>query len=25
VAGLYEGSRRPLGPVRGWKPPAAKQ
>jgi ethanolamine utilization protein EutL len=20
VAGLYEGSRRPLGPVRGWKP-----
>ena len=21
VAGLYEGSRRPLGPVRGWKPP----
>jgi ethanolamine utilization protein EutL len=22
VAGLYEGSRRPLGPVRGWKPPA---
>jgi ethanolamine utilization protein EutL len=23
VAGLYAGSRRPLGPVRGWKPPAA--
>jgi len=22
VAGLYEGSRRQLGPVRGWKPPA---
>jgi ethanolamine utilization protein EutL len=22
VAGLYQGSRRPLGPVRGWKPPA---
>jgi ethanolamine utilization protein EutL len=22
VAGLYAGSRRPLGPVRGWKPPA---
>ena len=22
VAGRYEGSRRPLGPVRGWKPPA---
>jgi ethanolamine utilization protein EutL len=22
VAGLYPGSRRPLGPVRGWKPPA---
>jgi ethanolamine utilization cobalamin adenosyltransferase len=21
VAGLYEGSRRPLGPVRGWRPP----
>jgi ethanolamine utilization protein EutL len=21
VAGLYEGGRRPLGPVRGWKPP----
>jgi hypothetical protein len=21
VAGLYQGSRRPLGPVRGWKPP----
>lgn len=21
VAGLYEGTRRPLGPVRGWKPP----
>jgi ethanolamine utilization protein EutL len=25
VAGLYEGSRRPLGPVRGWKPPAPKE
>jgi ethanolamine utilization cobalamin adenosyltransferase len=25
VAGLYEGSRRPLGPVRGWKPPAQKK
>jgi ethanolamine utilization protein EutL len=24
VAGLYEGSRRPLGPVRGWKPPEKK-
>jgi len=24
VAGLYPGARRPLGPVRGWKPPAAK-
>ena len=23
VAGLYEGSRRPKGPVRGWRPPAA--
>ena len=23
VAGLYEGSRRPKGPVRGWHPPAA--
>jgi ethanolamine utilization protein EutL len=23
VAGLYEGSRRPRGPVRGWRPPAA--
>ena len=22
VAGQYQGSRRPLGPVRGWKPPA---
>jgi ethanolamine utilization protein EutL len=22
VAGLYEGSRRPRGPVRGWRPPA---
>jgi ethanolamine utilization cobalamin adenosyltransferase len=22
VAGLYQGGRRPLGPVRGWKPPA---
>jgi ethanolamine utilization protein EutL len=21
VAGLYEGSRRPLGPIRGWRPP----
>lgn len=21
VAGLYEGTRRPMGPVRGWKPP----
>jgi ethanolamine utilization protein EutL len=21
VAGLYEGGRRPLGPVRGWRPP----
>jgi ethanolamine utilization protein EutL len=21
VAGLYQGSRRPLGPVRGWRPP----
>ena len=21
VAGLYEGSRKPLGPVRGWRPP----
>ena len=25
VAGLYEGSRRPLGPVRGWKPPEQKK
>lgn len=25
VAGLYEGSRRPLGPVRGWKPPAKEK
>jgi len=25
VAGLYPGSRRPLGPVRGWKPPAPKK
>jgi ethanolamine utilization protein EutL len=24
VAGLYEGSRRPLGPVRGWRPPGPK-
>jgi ethanolamine utilization protein EutL len=24
VAGRYEGTRRPLGPVRGWRPPAAK-
>jgi len=24
VAGLYQGSRRPLGPVRGWKPPEKK-
>jgi ethanolamine utilization protein EutL len=23
VAGLYQGARRPFGPVRGWKPPAA--
>jgi ethanolamine utilization protein EutL len=23
VAGLYEGSRRPRGPVRGWRPPPA--
>ncbi len=23
VAGLYEGSRRTLGPVRGWRPPVA--
>jgi ethanolamine utilization protein EutL len=23
VAGRYEGTRRPLGPVRGWRPPAA--
>jgi ethanolamine utilization protein EutL len=23
VAGRYEGSRRPLGPVRGWRPPEA--
>ena len=22
VAGRYEGTRRPLGPVRGWRPPA---
>jgi ethanolamine utilization protein EutL len=22
VAGLYQGGRRPMGPVRGWKPPA---
>jgi ethanolamine utilization protein EutL len=22
VAGLYEGSRRPRGPIRGWRPPA---
>jgi ethanolamine utilization protein EutL len=21
VAGLYEGTRRPMGPVRGWRPP----
>jgi ethanolamine utilization protein EutL len=25
VAGLYEGSRRPMGPVRGWAPPKARQ
>jgi len=25
VAGLYEGSRRPFGPVRGWRPPAQKK
>jgi ethanolamine utilization protein EutL len=25
VAGLYEGSRRPMGPVRGWKPPEQKK
>ena len=24
VAGLYQGSRRPLGPVRGWRPPEKK-
>jgi ethanolamine utilization protein EutL len=24
VAGIYRGARRPLGPVRGWKPPATK-
>jgi ethanolamine utilization cobalamin adenosyltransferase len=24
VAGRYEGERRPHGPVRGWKPPAAE-
>jgi ethanolamine utilization protein EutL len=24
VAGLYQGGRRPFGPVRGWKPPAAE-
>jgi ethanolamine utilization protein EutL len=24
IAGLYRGARRPLGPVRGWKPPATK-
>jgi ethanolamine utilization protein EutL len=23
VAGRYEGTRRPLGPVRGWRPPAS--
>jgi ethanolamine utilization cobalamin adenosyltransferase len=23
VAGLYDGARRPRGPVRGWRPPAA--
>jgi ethanolamine utilization protein EutL len=25
VAGRYEGERRPHGPVRGWKPPAAEE
>jgi len=24
VAGFYRGARRPLGPVRGWRPPASK-
>jgi ethanolamine utilization protein EutL len=24
VAGRYEGTRRPLGPLRGWRPPDAK-
>jgi ethanolamine utilization protein EutL len=23
VAGVYQGARRPMGPVRGWKPPAS--
>jgi ethanolamine utilization cobalamin adenosyltransferase len=25
VAGRYEGSRRPMGPVRGWQPPHTKK
>jgi ethanolamine utilization protein EutL len=25
VAGLYQGGRRPRGPVRGWKPPAVDE
>jgi ethanolamine utilization protein EutL len=25
VAGLYQSGRRPFGPVRGWKPPAAPE
>ncbi|HVZ85488.1 MAG TPA: ethanolamine utilization microcompartment protein EutL [Polyangia bacterium] len=25
VAGLYPGSRRPFGPIRGWRPPAGKR